>query len=130
MTFLLLVLNTIPSFSQNSSVINDEIQWNVAYIEEETSVYKTETFTVFYAKKIEWRDQHGNIKYTFNINQVIGVWSDPNVDGAIRYDFDFENNKGSVDIRRKGQAISIEVMFANHQRPLSFSLPVTDFIIL
>ncbi len=106
--FMTLACCSLSCLGQNVSVNN--IQWNSERIFNATSGQWSDistSITTYGSSRVEWKNSNGSIRNRFQVVELIGEWSNVNVDGFVQYEITDGAHSGTVTIRKEGSEVKI-----------------------
>jgi hypothetical protein len=124
---LLMAFGTIAYCQQNLSTQN--IQWNCNQVLNVTTGMQSFGNEVLISRsngKVEWKDGSGTVKYQFDVQSTSGTWSDVNVPGSIRFNFQYESQPGFVEITKTAIETTVKISLFMNEDPQVYDLKINS----
>jgi len=105
-TFLLAVLTFCIIQAKAQNVKNSTIQWSSVKtmdINKGDSKYEATTLTSYNTSSLEWKNEDGSLRKTFQIIEIVGDWSNAATPGSLTFEVKDGTNSGTITIRKDDQ---------------------------
>ena len=108
-----LVLSAFLLQAQNISSSN--IRWNsgATKLENQTTAERTYVLT-FGRERIEWKNDDGSLRASFQIVEMIGEWTDVASTGTIQCEVTDGRNSATLTITKKSSGTTISIAIASN----------------
>ena len=94
------------------------------------SVGDTTTLTTFGNKKVEWKDAHGTLLYSFQVVGTKGIWPDIGKAGDVSFRITTTGNSGMITFKTSGSNTKVRITLVAGNRLQTFELSAVSYEVL
>jgi hypothetical protein len=131
-TFLVTLAMTLSAALYSQDIRTATLRWNAVTTTNINAGDMTEENTqlISYPDHIEWKAPDGTLRYSLNILETNGTWTNVGSSGEIIFEIDRAGNRGTVQFVKQSGVTKVRLLLLTDSDPLSYELTITTTEVL
>jgi hypothetical protein len=130
--FLLTLALALSAALYSQDIRTARLRWNAVTTTNINAGDMTDENTqlISYPDHIEWKAPDGTLRYSLNILETNGTWTNVSKNGEIIFEIDNKGNSGTVQFLKQSGVTQVRLLLLTDSEPLSYELIITTTEVL
>jgi hypothetical protein len=130
--FIVMLAMTLSAALYSQNIRTATLRWNAVTTTDINAGDMTDENTqlISYPDHIEWKAPDGTLRYSPNILETNGTWTNVSKNGEIIFEIDNKGNRGTVQFVKQEGVTKVRLLLLTDSEPLSYELTITTTEVL